>query len=363
VYNTAHYLLNMRGALIASLLERGARVVAIAPRDEAFAGLETLGAEVIHWRLAGHGMNPFRELFAFRQLERLLAQIRPDIVFNFTIKPVIYGSLAAQRAGCNKTCSMVPGRGYLFGGRGLQQRILRVIVLPWYRRALRHNHRVFFQNIDDRDFFIENGLVLSTQAVVVDGSGVDTQAFSPRRGETQPATFLLVARLLKEKGIAEYVAAARKLKARYPHARFLLLGPFSQAPTALTPEAVARWEEDGSIEYLGEADDVRPYLARCMAFVLPSYYGEGLPRTALEAMAMGKPVITTDWPGCREAVSDGSNGILVPVRDSDALASAMERLLDEPGLAETMGRRSREIACSRFDVTRVNGVVIEHLTS
>ena len=361
VYNTATYLLNLRGPLIRTLLESGMRVIAIAPRDDAFEVLRSMGVETVDWRVEGHGINPLRDLASYHELKKRLAQTRPDIVFNFTIKPVIYGSIAARAVGCKKIFSMIPGRGYVFGTGSLRQRVFRTIVLPLYRRALKNNRKVFFQNTHDRDYFVSHGLAAPGQTVVVDGSGVDTEYFAPSSERAPDAAFLLIARLLAEKGVAEYAAAAQSLKRRHPHARFFLLGPFSEAPSALTRQEVARWQSEGGLEYLGQADDVRPHIARCGVFVLPSYYNEGLPRTVLEAMSMAKAIVTTDWPGCRETVEAGENGFLVPVRDAEALEAAMERFIDNPELASAMGDRSREIACTRFDVHRVNGQLIDQL--
>lgn len=361
VYNTARYLLNLRGDLIRSLVSEGFRVSAIVPHDDAIPGLEALGVTILDWKLSGHGINLLREWASYRQLRRLLKKANADIAFNFTIKPVIYGSTAAHRVGYLKTFSMIPGRGYLFGERNLQQKILKFLVSPLYRRSLRYNTRVFFQNSDDRNYFIANKLVAQDQAVVINGSGVDTTKFVPRPNETIPGTFLLIARLLEEKGIDEYAAAACRLKNKYPEARFQLLGPYSAAPSGIKADSIQKWQAVGTIEYLGETDDVMPFLASCMVFVLPSYYGEGLPRTSLEALAMGKPVITTDWPGCREAVCGGTNGALVPVKNVPALADAMEKFLKQPDLARDMGLRSRELAERRFDVKRVNSTIMEYL--
>ncbi|MCZ7597714.1 MAG: glycosyltransferase family 4 protein [Gammaproteobacteria bacterium] len=361
VYNTARYLLNMRGELIRTLRERGMKVSAIVPRDDAVPRLEAMGVAVFDWRLSGHGMNPFSEWMSYRELSRLIGQTGADIVFSFTIKPVIYASVAAHRLGCRRVYSMVPGRGYLFGEATALQRLLRTAVAPLYRRAPARNRRVFFQNRDDRDYFVERRFIAAEQAVVIDGSGVDTSRFSPRPGETVAESFLLIARLLKEKGIEDFVDAARRLKARHPAARFMVLGPLSASPSAVAADTIRRWHDEGVIEYLGEADDVRPHLARAMVFVLPSWYGEGLPRTSLEALAMAKPVVTTDWPGCREAVVDGENGFLVPVRNAVALADAMERFLLDPELAGRMGAASRVLAERRFDVRRVNTAVIDEI--
>lgn len=357
VYNTSQYLFNLRRELMAELARNGYRVVGIAPRDEASAKLEAMGIRFIHVALQGRGQNPWSDWAGYRQLRSIFARERPDVVLNYTIKPVIYGSLAASRATAARVYSMVPGLGYLFTDERARVRLLRAAVLPLYRAALRRNRRVFFQNLDDRDLFLRYGLVRQDQPVLVDGSGVDTGRFRPsadRPGEG----FLMIARLLREKGVAEYVQAARLLKARHPHVRFRLLGPAGTGTSAFRAEEVADWQRSGAVEYLGETDDVRPHLESCAVFVLPSYR-EGLSRSLLEAMSMGKPLITTDRPGCREAVVNGGNGILIPARDVEALAAAMERCIGDPKLVHDMGARSRELATSRFDVRAVNRRILE----
>ncbi|MGH6943225.1 MAG: glycosyltransferase family 4 protein, partial [Geminicoccaceae bacterium] len=290
---------------------------------------------------------------------KILGRLRPDLVLGYTPKGVIYGAGAARLAGIPRIYTMISGLGYPFiEGRELKRRLLKRTMLALYRRSLAYSRAVFFQNRDDLDEFRRLRLISDRQTVVrVEGSGVDTEHFAAAPVPEGPPAFLLIARLLRDKGIFEYVEAARRLRARHPDVAFRLLGPADDHPNAIGPEQLDSWRKEGVIEYLGETSDVRPYLSSSTAYVLPSYR-EGMPRTVLEAMSMGRAVITTDVPGCRETVVPGHNGFLVPLRDGAALADAMERFILQPDLTVAMGARSREIALERFDVRRVNAVML-----
>jgi glycosyltransferase involved in cell wall biosynthesis len=252
---------------------------------------------------------------------------------------------------------MIVGVGFLFpdpgqpgGGR---RRMLRRVVTGLYQRALSHAHQVIFLNRDDRAEFLSRGLVAESRAGVLGGIGVDLNTWVPALPVRAPVTFLLVARLLREKGILEYVAAARRVRAQHPDVCFLLVGGLDSNPGGLSRAEVQSWVQDGILEWPGYVE-VRPWLARASVFVLPSYR-EGVPRSTQEAMAMGRAVITTDVPGCRETVEDGVNGYLVRVRDVDALVQAMLRFVRDPELIATMGAASRRMAEARFDVHEING--------
>jgi glycosyltransferase involved in cell wall biosynthesis len=295
-------------------------------------------------------------------LVKLLRRLRPDIVLAYTIKPVIYGSLACRLTGVQRCYSMITGLGYAFmGGVGLRQRLVGKLAPLLYRTALAGNAGVFFQNRDDLALFVNTGLLRAQhKALVINGSGVDTDYFRPAPLPAGPVAFLLIARLLKDKGISEYAAAALAIKQRYPDTIFRLIGPLDPNPAAISKEQTYAWHQAGVLEYLGEAKDVRPHLASCNVYVLPSYR-EGTPRTVLEAMAMGRPIITTDAPGCRETVTHGDNGFLVPVKDVGALAEAMQRFITHPEWIPRMGQRGREIAEIKYDVRKVNAAILRHM--
>ncbi|MBK5965874.1 hypothetical protein CCR95_17770 [Thiocystis minor] len=356
----ARSLLNFRGPLLKTLVEHGHDVIACAPDapPDVRTGLTELGVRYRHIPLARAGLNPWGDLQTLRALRRLFREERPDCVLAYTAKPVIYACLAARGSGYPPVHAMITGLGYGFGGLSRRQRLIGAIVQGLYWMALRRAAGVLFQNPDDRDLFVASGLVPPTLPVtLINGSGVDLAAYPPCPLPDEPV-FLLIARLLVDKGLREYQRAARRLKARYPQARFLLAGELDPNPMSIGAAELAAWQADGTIEYLGELDDVRPAFAAARVYVLPSFYREGTPRTILEAMAMGRPIVTTDAPGCRETVIDGVNGFLVPVRDDAALETALERFILDPSLAERMGRESLMIAREKYDVHKVNAVIM-----
>jgi glycosyltransferase involved in cell wall biosynthesis len=351
-------LLNFRGCLIRDLVAAGVQVCCLAPDYDSRtrADLAALGAEPVDYQLQRTGMNPLRDVADGVRLVRILRRLAPDVAFAFSTKPMVYGTLAAWLAGVPRRIAMVEGAGYVFtssGERpGWRRRALRGVVETLYRIALGRAHRIIFLNPDDRDEFIARGLAPRERSVLLGGIGVDLQAWREAPPVTDPLCFLLVARLLREKGILDYVAAARRIKARHPETRFVLLGGVDSNPGGLGRAQVQAWVDEGLLEWPGHVP-VRPWMRRASVFVLPSYR-EGVPLSTQEAMAMGRPVITTDAPGCRETVDDGVNGYRVPVRDVDALAAAMGHFLDDPRRVAVMGRASRKMAESRFDVQKIN---------
>ena len=253
------------------------------------------------------GLNPLADYRFLRFFTRFLKAERPDLMFSYTIKSVIYGSLAAHRAGVPRIFALMTGLGYAFTDGNLKQRLVGRVARALYRRALPHNDAVFFQNPDDLQLFLDLGLLRDARrAVRVNGSGVDLERFGFQPPPSGPPVFLLVARLLRDKGIVEYAEAARLLKPRHPQARFQLVGPHDANPSAISRQQLDAWRSEGIIEYPGATDDVRPFLAGAGVFVLPSYR-EGTPMSVLEAMAVGRPIVTTDVPGCRETVVPGGN--------------------------------------------------------
>lgn len=355
-------LINFRGPLISAMVEAGHTVIGCAPgRDPAIAAaLAARGAHYLPAPIQRTGTNPLFDVWSVGRLVGLLSRLRPDLVFAYTHKPVIYGAIAARLARVPRMFAMITGLGYAFTeGRQLSRRVLRQVTTTLYRTSLRSAAGVFFQNPDDLAEFRRLAIVSERHRLIrVDGSGVDLDHYGyapPRIGRP---VFLLIARLLRDKGIVEYAEAARRLRARHPEAVFRLLGPADGNPAAIAPAELASWQAEGVIEYLGEAADVRPHLHASTVYVLPSYR-EGTPRTVLEAMATGRAIVTTDAPGCRETVIAGENGFLVPVGDPGALAEAMERFIRTPELALSMGARSRQIAEEKYDVRRVNAVMLE----
>lgn len=370
-------LLRFRGPLLEALQAKGLSVHVAAPDlpigSEMRLRLESQGVVVHDISLRRTGMNPLADLASLMGLWRLMRRIQPDYVLSYTIKPVIYGTLAAGLARVPHRFALITGLGYVFQGQldsaevaGNKQRgLLRALVQGLYAFALRVAKKVFFQNPDDEALFRKLGILRDTVAsVVVNGSGVDVAEYSvsalPVVTSDSGPSFLLIARLLGDKGVREYAEAARRIKIHYPHCVFRLVGWIDDNPDAIKQHELDGWMAEGVLEYLGRLSDVRPAIVDCSVYVLPSYR-EGTPRTVLEAMAMARAIVTTDAPGCRETVLDGENGFLVPARDVDALTEAMLRFVHAPELANQMGHRSRQIAEEKYDVHKVNAVMLREM--
>lgn len=353
-------LILFRGPLIAEMVARGHRVLAMAPGigPDVAETLRRMGAEARDVPLVNSSLNPIASIKSIRALTAALKEERPDVLIGYTIKPVTLGSIAARRAGVGRVVALITGLGYAFtGGRDAKRRLSRAAAGLLYRLALRRCDRIIFQNPDDRDFFAALGLLPPGAHVsLVNGSGIDLDAFKPA---PLPGgmRFLMIARFLGDKGIREYGEAVRRLKPRYPDVGFRLVGYGDPSPDGV-PKAEIDAMASAGVELLGRLDDVRPAIAAANVYVLPSYR-EGTPRSVLEALAMGRPVITTDAPGCRETVEHGVNGLLVPPRDAGALADAMESLILDRSRLGAMAGASRALAERKFDVHAVNRAILD----
>lgn len=356
-------LVNFRGPLIRDLLSDGHRVSVGAPGiDPALRNqLQDMGAHVHETPLQRTGTGILADMRYGTELCKLMTRERPDIVLTYTIKPNIWGAFAAARLGI-PSVAMVTGLGYAFtegGSTGFKKRVVRGIARRMYRAATNRNRKVIFQNPDDpRDFVTFGCLTDESKIAIIDGSGVDLEHYA-RAPLPDAPVFLMIARLLRNKGVAEYGEAASRVKAKHPQARFLLVGPFDEAPDTVSRAELDRWVA-GGLEYLGPSSDVRTVLEQARIFVLPSYR-EGTPRSVLEAMATGRAVITSDAPGCRETVQDGESGFLVPLQDVDALTKAMERAINDPDLIASMADASWRRARDRYEVGAVNRSIMRHL--
>lgn len=360
ISSQAFSLVNFRGPLIRELTAQGVGVVALAPdyTPELRSQVQALGAEALDYSLDRAGMNPIRDAVDTLRLARILRRIRPQVTLGYFAKPVVFGTIAAWLACVPLRIAMIEGLGYAFmhdeTARSMPRRLLRRIVTGLYRFALGKAARVILLNKDDVRDLCDAGVLAASKAILIPGIGVDLDAFRPAPVVAEPLTFMLVARLLREKGVYDFVEAARTVRGLHPNVRFVLVGGKDANPGSVSDEQLTAWQAEGVIEWTGPVPDVRPYLASASVFVLPSYYREGVPRSTQEAMAMGRPVITTDAPGCRETVDEGVNGFLVPVRRPAALAQAMQCFIAEPSLIATMGAASRRLAEERFDVRRIN---------
>jgi glycosyltransferase involved in cell wall biosynthesis len=351
VCNTAWAIYTYRRGVLRMLTERGAQVTIIAPRDRTFEPLIEMGCRCVELPVASKSTNPRDDLKTLMALYREYRATRPHLVFHYTIKPNIYGSLAAMLARV-PSIAVTTGLGYVF----IQKSRTAQIAKRLYRFAFRFPREVWFLNRDDHQAFVDEKLLAHPErARRLHGEGVDLEEFSlaplPHR---EDFVFILIGRLLWDKGVAEYVEAARRLRKRYPHARFQLLGPVGvDNPSAISRTDVQAWEHENIVEYLGEANDVRPLVAAADCVVLPSYR-EGVPRTLMEASAMGRPIVATNVPGCREVVEHGINGFLCEVKSADSLAEQLERMLTLPlEEREAMAQRGREKVAREFDEKNV----------
>lgn len=360
--NAAWNVVNFRSGLIERLLSDGYEVTVATPRDGWIQRIEDMGCRYVELPMQAQGRSPAADLGILARYVRLMRAERFDAFVGFTAKPNIYGSLAAALCGV-PAINNIAGLGLVFNERGATSRIIRLL----YRLALSRSAHVFFQNGEDLALFGRERLVDLAKTELLPGSGVDLDRFRPGMPAllAQPDApphpnrfvFLLVARLLWEKGVAELVAAGRTVRARYPSAEIRLLGFVEEGRAAFVqPANLEEWQREGAATYFGTASDVRPHLEGADCVVLPSYYPEGTPRALLEAAAMGKPIITCDMPGCRDVVVDRENGFLVPPRNAGALAERMAEVMRlSPEERAAMGRRSREIAETRFDERIVTG--------
>lgn len=357
-------LTNFRLELLKRLASNGYAVTAFAPEDDAIvkADLARLGIDFVPMPMARTGLNPLEDLATLRFLIGQFRRLKPDVIIPYTMKPIIYGGLAARIAGVPRRCFLVTGLGHVFSDAAqasAKGRLVRSVSVALYRMAFSSAQVVFAYNDADADDIRRYRMLKdNSRLVLVPGSGVDVDHYGFREAQTGKPIFLLVARLLKDKGIVEYVEAARIVKQRFPEAEFRLLGHFDPNPAAISREQIQAWVDEGVIDYLGDTRDVRPYLADCNVFVLPSYYREGIPRSILEALATGRAIITTDLPGCNDTVENGQNGFLISPQDPGDLARAMLAFAESPSLARTMGQRSRQIAEQKFDVHNVNRLLL-----
>jgi glycosyltransferase involved in cell wall biosynthesis len=322
--------------------------------------LEELGIGFEDSQLRRTGLNPLRDFSGIKILRRSFKKHAPSVLFLYGAKPVIYASLTAPKNSNLRVFSMVTGLGFLFLQTGLKGRLLTCLASIAYRLALRRNTLVFFHNKDDRDLFVSRGLCPQHKTRVIGGSGVDLAYYRPRPETAISFDFIFIGRLLADKGVREFLRALDLLRSWGLTPRALVLGERDSNPTSLSASEVAEWQARGTAEFRGQVKDVRPYLAASSVLVLPSYR-EGMPRSVLEAMAMGKAVVATDVPGCRQAVTHAINGLLVPPGDERKLAEAMETLLGAKDRAQEMGAQGLTIARQKFDVNIVTADLLSQM--
>ncbi|NRD20155.1 glycosyltransferase family 4 protein [Winogradskyella eckloniae] len=354
-------LIRFRGDFIKSLVDSGFEVYTAAPdyTDEFREKINNLGATTLEYNLQRTGLNPFKDFKSILELKALMKDHKIDLVFPYTVKPVIYGSMAANMCKI-PVISLITGLGYTFTGLSTKAKILQRFNETLYKLSIRKNRVIVFQNKDDHQLFLDRKVISKQQKVdFVSGSGVNLNQFSfKEKNATDKVSFLLVARLIKEKGIALYMEAAKILKAKYPKAEFHLIGVPETSPSAISLDDINDLHEKEVIVFHGPQTNIPEHLNARDIFVLPSYYREGLPRTTLEACACGNPIITTDSVGCRESVKEGINGFLIEPQSLDALIKPMEFFITNPEKIKEMGKNSREYAEERFDVNIINNDLI-----
>lgn len=343
--NSSQTMHNFRINLLRSMVRLGHQVVVVAPKDSDTTSYKSSKIKYIPINVDCKGINPVKDFILMTQLISLYKKEKFDLIFHYTIKPVIYGSFAAKFSN-TKHISVITGLGYTFLNTG----ILNKLVVMLYRNSLKKAEEVWFLNDDDRNIFVDNKIVEKKRTKVIHGEGINARLFHPIKKESSKFKFLFVGRILWDKGIGEYVEAAKILKKKYPHTEFEILGSLDAAnPSAVPRDKMDAWEQDGIIRYLGETKNVLPFLSHSSCVVLPSYR-EGISRVLLEACAMEKPVVATNVTGCRDIISDGVSGFLCEVRNSESLAESMEKIILLPKeKLDEMGQAGRKIIMEKFE--------------
>lgn len=350
--NTDWYLYNFRLALAKELRNHGHEIVLLSPPGDFQTRLQEQGFSWLPFPLSRKGTNPLAELGTLIRLIRMYQQVQPDLVHHFTIKPVIYGSMAAHLLKIQGIVNSITGLGHLFIDPGFSTRVLRGLAKWLYRFSLRGT-QVIFENPEDRNTFIRNKFTSPGQTHLILGTGVDVDKFQPTQKTNDMPVILFSGRLLATKGLIEYIAAIRILKQKGLQARFAIAGTTDPGnPTSIAQGQLDSWKQEKLVEWWGWQDDMPSALAKTDIFCLPSYR-EGVPNALLEACASGLPIVTTDVPGCREVVQHGVNGLLVPPRNAQALAEALETLLTHAVLRSTMGKTGRQIALDQFSLSHI----------
>lgn len=350
---------NFRGDLIKKIIASGYEVIVTGPNRDNVDKIEELGARFVEVPMNKNGVNPFHDIKYLFRLVKVFMTEKPEVTLGYTSKPVIYGSIAAKIAKVPHIVSMVTGAGYAFTAKTTKAKLIKLIMSLLYKAGFSCADVAVFQNNDDKEQFVKEKLVNKNKCAVVNGSGVNTEKFSVAP-YPETITFFMLSRVMYSKGIREYLAACEIVKEKYPFVRCMLLGACEGIQDSIAPETLKEYVDRGIIEHFGETDTVADYYKQCSVYVLPSYR-EGTPRTVLEAMAMGRPIITTDAPGCRETVIDGKTGFLVPIQNADAVAEKMIEFINSPELVEQMGMESRDYCIEKFDVNKVNKDMCKYL--
>src|SRR5690554_333159 len=350
---------NFRGELIKDLINKGYEVIVTGPNLIDVEKIEKLGARFELISLEKNGLNPFSDLKYYKKLKKIFIKEKPDVVLSYTIKPVIYGSIAAKKAKVKNINAMITGAGYLFVSNTFKAKVIKFFAKKLYKYGLNGAHNIIFQNQDDLNEFVENKIVKIDKCKLVNGSGVNMNHFQPVDFPDK-ITFFMLSRIMKSKGVIEYLQAAKIIKFKYPEVRFYLLGAFENIQDSISYDDIKEYVDSNIVKIFGETDDVRKFFKDSSVFVLPSYR-EGTPRTVLEAMAMGRPIITTNAPGCKDTVIHGKTGFLVEPKNVDQLVNAMEQFIKDKELISIMGQNSYEYCREKYDVRKINNKMFENM--
>lgn len=358
--NTDWYLYNFRLALAKDIQDTGSDVLMMSPSGPYVEKIRKAGLRWRKIRVTRQRVSPIRDLLTLRAFTNLYSSERPNLVHHFTVKPVIYGSLAARLIGIPATVNSVTGLGYPFVNPGIKAAAIRPLLIPLYRAALANpRSKAIFHNPQDRELFVSKRLVQSDQSLIIEGSGVNPDEFEFAPEPSGEPVVLMASRMLWDKGVAEFVKAGQILRERGARARFVLVGePDPGYPDSVPENYLRSLKEEGVVDWLGHRDDMSDLLRQVHIVALPSY-GEGLPRILLEASSTGRPVVASNIPGCRVVVRDGITGLLVPVRNAKALANALEALILDAKLRKRMGDAGRELVLSSFTQSQVNQKIME----
>lgn len=349
---------DFRGDMIKEIISLGHDVIVTGPDEEYLDKIKELGVRYEKIPFENNEVNIMKDIKYTFHLYKFLRKENPDVTLGYALKPVIYGGIAAKLAGVKKIYSLIAGAGRIYSSDSLRINLIRGVTGTLFKIVFKYCNMVIFQNTDDLDEFVDRGYLEKEKTAHVNGSGVNMKRFKAVPLPDEPI-FLMVSRIIKEKGIFEYLNAARLVKKEYPEAKFILLGGYDTSIGSIKPEELKPYIDEGTVEYLGVVRNVIPILEKARFFILPTYYREGLPRTILEAMSMGKPIITTDWNGCRDAVKDNVNGLLVSPKSSEELAVKMKYILNKPNETLIMSRNSLKLCKERYDVNLVNKKMLE----
>ena len=351
-------LISFRGDLLCDMKKKGCDIVAVVPEDEERNFFKKNGIKVHLINLDKNSLSAFGAINYYRNLKKIIAEEKPDKVFSYTIKPVIFGSIAAKKSGVDDIYSLICGLGILFCSNSWKIKLLKPIGGAMYKQALRCNKKVIFQNQDDIDEFVSMGYVKRSQCELVNGSGVNLERFVRNKLPKDKVSFLMTARILKEKGVLEYARAAKIVKEKYPETEFVFAGSVDKNKNAVDVAVLKSYADDGVIKLVINSKEVPKLLSKSSVFVLPSYYREGIPKALIEATAMGRPIITTNMPGCRETIIEGENGMFTKVKRVNDLAEKMTWMIEHKDKLQEMGNKSFEMCKEKFTIEIIDGQML-----